>query len=306
MQKTFLFTALFFTCSFASAQISMVIGDGGFLFKEGGDSICFYQRSPKSLNGEYSRCNYFHPLYGLDGAVLTEDFPEDHPHHRGIFWSWHQVLIDGQSMGDPWMLENFIQKVKNVQFEQLRNGDATFNTEVYWMSPLYKNGKEAYLKEQSKTYFFLKEKNLRRIDFEITLSALTDKVQLGGSNDEKGYGGFSVRLRLPEDVMFRCEENIVSPEVIAVSVGACVDISGSMGKNNSYAGAAIICDENNPGFPQSWILRKEKSMQNVVYPGKKPVDLLVGEPLVLKYSILVHDKEISKRAILKEGKKPGN
>lgn len=303
MQKTFLFLALLFSSSLLSAQISMVIGDGGFLFKEGSDSICFYQRLPKSLEGKYSRNNYIHPLFGLDGTVLTEDFPEDHLHHRGIFWSWHQILIDGQRVGDPWMLENFKQNVKNVQFEQLREGDATFQTEVYWMSPLYKNGKEAYLKENTTIHFFLKEKNLRRIDFEITLSALADKLQIGGSEDEKGYGGFSIRLKLPEDVSFRCESDLVTPDINAINVGACVDISGSMGKNKSYTGVAILCDETNPGFPQPWILRKEKSMQNVVYPGKTPVNLLVGEPLVLKYSILIHDKEISKRAILKEGKK---
>ena len=41
MQRTLLFIALLFSSSFLFAQISMVIGDGGFLFKEGNDSICF-------------------------------------------------------------------------------------------------------------------------------------------------------------------------------------------------------------------------------------------------------------------------
>ena len=75
-------------------------------------------------------------------------------------------------------------------------------------------------------------------------------------------------------------------------------------KNKSYTGVAILCDETNPGFPQnSGFYGKKKSMQNVVYPGSKPINLLIGTPLVLKYSILIHDKEISKREIMKEGKK---
>ncbi len=303
MQKTVFLFIFLFSSWFLSAQVSMVIGDGGFLFKEGNDSICFYQRSPKSLNGEYTRNNYIHPLYGLDGAVLTEDFPEDHLHHRGVFCSWHQVYIDGKRIGDPWMLENFSQNVKNVQFEQLKGGDATFETEVYWMSPLYMEGKEAYLKEQTIIHFYLEEKNFRRIDFEIKLKALVDNLKIGGSEDEKGYGGFSVRLRLPDDVMFSCEGNQIEPQVTAVDAGSCVDISGSMGKNNSYAGVAILCAEDNPGVPQPWILRREKSMQNVVYPGREPIDLKIDEPLILKYSLLIHDKEISKRIIQKEGKK---
>jgi len=303
MQKVVLFFVSLFFPSFLFAQISMVIGDGGFLFKEGGDSICFYQRTPKNLDGKYLRNNYIHPLYGLDGSVITEDFPADHLHHRGIFWAWHQILIDGQKVSDSWALENFSQDVKNVQFEQLTNGEATFDTEVYWFSPLFKNGKESYLKEQTTIHFYLKEKNMRRIDFDIRLNALTDRLYIGGSDDEKGYGGFSVRLCLPADVNFECENGLVEAKVTAVNAGPYVDISGSMGKNNSYGGLAVICDEKNPGYPQPWILRKEKSMQNVVYPGRTPVEIKVGEPLVLRYTVLIHDKEIAKRTMLKGSKR---
>ena len=102
------------------------LATGTFFLKKAATVFVFYQRMPKSLDGKYARNNYIHPLYGLDGAVLTEDFPEDHLYHRGIFWSWHQVYINGQRMGDPWLLENFIQKVKNVQFEQLGRGRRNF------------------------------------------------------------------------------------------------------------------------------------------------------------------------------------
>ena len=34
-----------------------------------------------------------------DGQVLTEDFPADHLHHRGIFWAWHQVYVGEKAMG---------------------------------------------------------------------------------------------------------------------------------------------------------------------------------------------------------------
>src|SRR5699024_3188858 len=38
------------------------------------------------------RSNYIHPLYGLEGEMLTRDWPEGaHPHHRGIFWAWPEV-----------------------------------------------------------------------------------------------------------------------------------------------------------------------------------------------------------------------
>jgi len=47
----------------------------GFIVKEAGEKVMSYQRRHKSINGKYLRANYIHPLYGLDGQILTEDFP---------------------------------------------------------------------------------------------------------------------------------------------------------------------------------------------------------------------------------------
>ncbi len=40
-----------------------------------------------------SRGCYIHPLWGLNGEVLTDDFPKDHYHHHGVFWAWPHVEI---------------------------------------------------------------------------------------------------------------------------------------------------------------------------------------------------------------------
>ncbi len=56
---------------------------GGYLVSELGRPILFYQTAPKAHNGLHERTNYAHPVHGLDGEILTQDFPEDHPHHRG-------------------------------------------------------------------------------------------------------------------------------------------------------------------------------------------------------------------------------
>jgi len=51
--------------------------------------------SGEGVHSRYDRANYLHPVYGLDGEVLTEDFPEDHAHHRGIFWAWPHIRVGG-------------------------------------------------------------------------------------------------------------------------------------------------------------------------------------------------------------------
>src|SRR4051794_2815226 len=83
-----------------------VTTDDGVWLQEGNTKVLFYQRQPKSKDGKYARANYVHPLLNLDGATLTEDFPKDHPHQRGIFWAWHQVTIAGKAVGDPWALKD--------------------------------------------------------------------------------------------------------------------------------------------------------------------------------------------------------
>ena len=86
----------------AAQEIDINIDTDVVSFHEGGDSIMVFQVADKSLNGSHKRSNYIHPLYSLDGQILTEDFPADHLHHRGIFWAWHQLYTGDKRIGDGW------------------------------------------------------------------------------------------------------------------------------------------------------------------------------------------------------------
>lgn len=298
MPKITLAILLIINFFIANAQINMEVKQGGFLFMEGKDSIFFYQRNPKDKNGEYSRCNYIHPLYGPDGTRLTEDFPNDHLHHRGIFWAWHQVLIDGRQVSDGWELKNFQQKVGNLEFI-VQKGVGIFKTTVEWKSPLWENGQKAYMKENTTITIHSKTGNYRRIDFEIRLKALTDRLSIGGSADEKGYSGFSVRLKLPENIRFFSENGEVEPQNTAVVAGNWMNVNGSF-LNQGKMGGVVICNSSvNPAPANSWILRKSASMQNAAYPGRNPVAIPFDQPLTLNYSILVYQDSISSKQIQK-------
>ena len=88
----------------------------GYWFYEGDTKVLFYQAERKALpDGQAARSNYFHPLYDLDGNVLTEDFPKDHIHHRGIFWAWHQVRINGKTVQDQWMNSESFWTVRDAR-----------------------------------------------------------------------------------------------------------------------------------------------------------------------------------------------
>ena len=293
-------------CPFlAVAQIEMEPADDGILFTEKGKKILFYHIEPRSINGELSRNNYFHPLWSLDGQIISEDFPEDHLHHRGIFWAWHQVTVAGRNAGNLWELKGIVQEVTEVEFTLLPAGSGKFSTEVLWKS---KDGPSKgipgpFLKEQATIIIHPGNAAFRRIDFEISLVALMDGVQLGGSDDEKGYGGFSVRLKIPPGISFNGPGGAVTPLTNQVAAPGWINIAGNAFPGKRPYGITILDNPQNPGYPQSWILRGERSMQNVVFPGRVPVDISRDKPLLLRYSILVHNGKLSNRVIIRESLK---
>jgi len=273
---------------FAGVEIEK--SDEGYSFSENGRKILFYQLKPKSLNGTYTRCHYVHPLFGLDGEVLTEDFPDDHLHHRGIFWAWHQVLVGDKRVGDPWSTQNFSWDVAESSVIDSIANVRTLKLHVFWKSPLWTDSlgnEKPLLKEISYISVYPQKEDYRIIDFEMSFLALEEDLSIGGSDDEKGYGGFSARFRLPGDIQFTSKDGFVIPQNIAVNAGPWLDFSGSF-TDEGTSGITIFCYSRNPHFPQPWILRQQKSMQNPVFPGREPVLLHMEEPLILSYRLIVH------------------
>jgi hypothetical protein len=298
------FITIVFVISFLgqlSAQISIKKETGGLWITDAGKNIAFYQKDPMTFNAAEKRNNFLHPVMLPDGTTVTENIPDDHPHHRGIFWAWHQILIGDQQISDGWDLKNFSIDVKSIEFQRTKNGNGELTTTSFWKSPLYKEGTAAYLKETT-TYTFHQQKgNYRLIHFKIRLVPLVDDFKLGGSDDEKGYGGFSARIKLPDDVQLKSAEGTIKAQKTAVQAGDYVIISGSMAKNgDSPGGIMIYSDPDNPLNSQSWILRDKGSMQNAVFPGRYPIALEKDVPLELNYTIVLFTGKIKERNVLKD------
>lgn len=280
------------------SRIQISHQDDGFLFKEAGKKILFYRLEPKSLHGKYERSNYIHPLYDLDGNVLTEDFPEDHLHHRGIFWAWHQVIVNGKPIGDQWVARDHIWDVQGA--EVLEKHPGALKVRLLWKSPVFTDShgrQKPFIEETTVLRVHEAGGDMRKVDFEIRLAALEDEVRIGGSDDSKGYGGFSPRIRLPEDIRFLGANGPVTPRDTSVEAGPWLDFTASYGSTGKKSGLAVLCHPSLPNFPQPWILRQKGSMQNPVYPGAKPVLLPKDEPLVFRYRLVLHRGELSREEL---------
>ena len=273
----------------ASTGLSLERQDDGWQFFEDGQPVMFYRTATKDLNGEYGRADYVHPLIGLDGQVITEDFPKDHLHHRGIFWTWHQLLIKGKSMGDAWLCKDFIWDVRAVSVLEQGPDMAALQATVLWKSPLWKDGRKAMVEETVTLRLHRREGNCRVIDFSIGLQALQADTWLGGSDDVKGYGGLTARIATPDNTIFTSAIGRVEPKNTPVFGGPWMNLTGTL--DGKPYGAAILQHPDNPLFPEAWILRHSKrfsNMQNPVYPWRHPVKLPTETPTVLQYRLILH------------------
>ena len=149
--KIFLISVLLFIYDFSIAlerNIRVIKTEQGYEFYDSDKPVLFYQVTPKATpRGTDSRANYCHPVYGIDGEILTEDFPKDHLHHRGIFWAWHQVIIGDTRVRDMWECKNFVWDVHNVEILKNQNRSAAILANVYWKSPQWENGKKPFAEE---------------------------------------------------------------------------------------------------------------------------------------------------------------
>ena len=273
----------------AASGLSLVEQEQGWQFYEDGQPVMFYRTVAQGFNGQYERADYVHPLIGLDGQEITEDFPADHLHHRGIFWTWHQLWIQGQSVGDAWLCRDFIWDVQDVLVLEQTDQTAALEATVLWKSPLWHDGQDAMVNETVTLRVYRRQSDRRMIDFTISLLALQEDTWLGGSDDKKGYGGFTARIATPNDTVFTSAIGNVTPQTTPVFGGPWMNLTGTLSRK-PY-GVAILQHPDNPLFPEAWILRHEKqfsNMQNPVYPWRYPVLLPIDEPVILQYRMVLH------------------
>jgi hypothetical protein len=269
----------------------------GIEILENGKKVLFYQVHPKSVDGKYERVGFIHPLYSLNEKILTDDIQPDHPYHRGIFWAWHQIILNNKNIADGWMCEHISWKPVKVKVKK-SEGRVMLQSEILWNAEL-DNEPTPVVREKTKITVFKSASQYRILDFDIHLSALVSNLRIGGSDDPKGYGGFSIRLKLPKDITFISENKIIIPEETPVLAGPWMDITGSFEGDSLPKNGVVVF-----GYPfglshqYPWILRKVTSMQNVPYPGRTPIELS-KKGLRLKYRIIVHNGEIKNEVIEK-------
>jgi hypothetical protein len=267
-------------------HVRIEASDAGFTFLSDDRIVLFYQQTPVT-EFNHTRAGYVHPLYGLDGEVFTEVFPKDHRHHQGVFWAWHQLWVGDRRIGDPWVAMDHLIVVKKAEIVDQGSDFATLDIHAAWTSTALDDSGESkdIVAEYTRIRVHREVGDVQYIDFTIQLTPLVTNVKVGGSEDVKGYSGFTVRVKPPADMVIRDAGGILEDDAIQ-STSAWAGVSGSFGEGKT-SGVAILSHPSLTQFPPRWVLR-HYGMQNVAYPGREPITLSADQPLVIRHRLVLH------------------
>ena len=268
---------------------------------------------------------YVHPMFGLNGEVLTDNAPLDHYHHHGVFWTWPHVGVH-QSDGS---VKNYDLWTSNTDLKQYfvrwidrktAAGSATLQVENGWFVGKPEDGDKIMSEKVKMIVHRVKMSSdglkSRAIDFEFLWKPTDKPISLRGS-EGKSYGGFTIRFKpyIPEDQRKnpRAEAKKNDANVITVSDGvagsvaerdlpetplAWADYTSRFGVDEKQSGATIFVPKSHPDFSPTWLTRYYGAMC-IGWPGVNGRKFEPGEEIRLNYRVWIHDGPVTVEQIEK-------
>ncbi len=263
------------------------IENGTLTVRDGKVDVLTYRFGDQLKEGvdpEQTRSCYIHPLYSLDGKALTDDFPEDHPHHHGLFWTWPAIRTRGQET-QTWHPANLRQYFLRWLTREVHDHSASLSVENVWKL----DGKEVVVSEILTLKALPLEESGRPIDLELKFEAVGGPLELHGAPDQnKGYGGLTLRgASRFKGKPIRTDRGEYEGEQNNVRFRwADLPTEG--------AGVSIFVSPTHPDFPPSWVLRTSYAgLLNVSWPGLESARLLPGKPIILRYRLYIHRGDLT-------------
>lgn len=240
--------------------------------------------APAEVDPRYGRSGYIHPLWGLDGEVLSQDFPKDHPHHRGVFWSWPQCKIGDREI-DPWDLRGARQVFSRWMVQDAQKNRAYLEVENAWILDYQA---EPFVRERLQITAWPADERGRFLDFAITLTNVSSQLFSLRGRGETGYGGFNYRPDAARpDKQITAATGLLKEDALLVP-SPWADYSARDPQSGAFAGVALFQHPRNPDYPHpGWILR-HYGFLGASWPQYEEYTLQPGESVTLQYRIFVH------------------
>ena len=271
------------------------INDSSLGLWEGDKPVLVYNHglvSRPDVPSARPRACYFHPVYGLDGELLTDDFPKDHVYHRGMYWAWPHVKIGNEEF-DLWSARGELRQVFGRWLaREVGVGNAKLGIENGWFA-----GDKQLVREQIWLAVQSETSTGRTVDVESTWTPLHEPLTLWGA-EGKSYGGFNFRFAPRTKTVITVPENSVLADGSVAPAGkvsddlvvtklAWADFVGNFQGAEKWSGAAIFVHPQHRDFPPTWMTR-HYGLVSVGWPGVMPQTFPVGEPITCRYRLWIH------------------
>lgn len=249
---------------------------------EGDRPVLVYRHGEMSLPSVPAagkRSSYIHPIYGLDGEVLTDDFPADHYHHHGLFWGWPHVKIAGREY-DLWKMRGIRIEFQRWLAKDTSSGQAKLGVENGWFVQ-----DNRVMKEEVWLNVHPASRDGRNVDVKLIWTPIEEPITLSGA-EGKSYGGLSLRFAPRTGTTIKTPSGRASDDLLVTRL-PWADLSAKFEGASHVSGAALFVHPRHPNFPPEWMTR-DYGLLAVGWPGVKTVTIRPEQPVQCQYRLWLH------------------
>jgi hypothetical protein len=258
------------------------VGEKSLGLWEGGRPVLVYNHGEIPFQAgrqARSRASYLHPIYGLDGELLTDNAPADHYHHHGLFWAWTHVRIGGREY-NFWEGDDIRIQFKTWLAKETGEDGAKLGVENGWFL-----GDREVMKEVLWLVVHPASSDERSIDVTLTWTPLDAPISLSGA-EGKSYGGLSLRFAPRQNTVITVPDGRAEEDLLITRL-PWADLSAQFEGASAKSGAAVFVHPSHPDYPPEWMTR-EYGLLAVGWPGVEPKTLPAGEPVTCRYRLWIH------------------
>jgi hypothetical protein len=258
------------------------VGDKSLGLWEGQRPVLVYNHGVMSKAGvpaDRNRSSYVHPIYGLDGEVLTDDFPKDHYHHRGLFWAWPHVRI-GDEEFDLWLLKGIEHRFEKWLTKTASAAAAVLSVENGWYV-----GDRKVVQERVWLRVFPAARDGQILEVELFWIPLDRPMTLIGA-ESKSYGGLTLRYAPFTNSIITTPLGTGEKDLTMTHL-PWADFSARFGKASRPSGMAIFVSPDHPDFPPMWLTRHYGALC-LGWPGVEPNTFPANVPIRCRYQVWIH------------------
>ncbi|MCI0423457.1 MAG: PmoA family protein [Acidobacteria bacterium] len=235
--------------------------------------------SSRSAPNAQGRSSYIHPVYGLDGEVLTDDFPKDHVNHRGLHWAWPHIKI-GEQEYDLWSMRGIRYEFQRWLARETHTNKAVLGVENGWLA-----GEKEVMREKVWVTVHPASSGGRAMDVDLTWTPTDRPVTLWGA-EGKSYGGLTLRFGPRSKTIITVPTGRASDDLLVTRL-TWADLSGDLKGAGELSGATVFVHPEHPGYPPTWMTR-HYGLLAVGWPGVAPHTMPPGKSVSCRYRIWIH------------------